>query len=86
MALLFKSESDRVEWWKEELGRRLPDLELRFWPAVGDPRDIEFALVWNMPPGALKTFPNLRAIFSLGAGADHLFADPELPKSVPIAA
>lgn len=84
MALLFKSESDRVEWWKEELGRRLPDLELRFWPKVGDARDIEFALVWNMPPGVLKIFPNLRAIFSLGAGIDHLFADPELPKSVPI--
>lgn len=84
MALLFKSESDRVEWWKQELGRRLPDLELRFWPAVGDARDIEFALVWNLPPGVLKTFPNLRAVFSLGAGVDHLFADPELPKGVPI--
>lgn len=84
MALLFKSESDRVDWWKEELGRRLPDLELRFWPAAGDRADIEYALVWNMPPGVLKTFPNLHAIFSLGAGVDHIFADPELPKGVPV--
>lgn len=84
MALLFKSDSDRVEWWKQELGRRLPDLELRVWPAVGDPRDIEFALVWNLKPGVLRTFPNLRAIFSLGAGVDHLLADPKLPKGVPI--
>jgi glyoxylate/hydroxypyruvate reductase A len=31
----------------------------------------------------LTTLPNLRAIFSLGAGVDHLFADPSLP-DVPI--
>ncbi len=84
MALLFKSDSDRVAWWKQELTARLPNVEFRHWPEVGDPRDIEFALVWNMPKGALKTFPNLRAIFSLGAGVDHLFADPELPRHVPI--
>jgi glyoxylate/hydroxypyruvate reductase A len=36
------------------------------------------------PPGLLATLPNLRAIFSLGAGVDHLLADPALP-DVPIA-
>ena len=84
MALLFRSEGGRNEWWKAELGRRLPDVELRFWPDVGVPEDIEFALVWNMPHGQLATFPNLRVIFSLGAGVDHLYADPALPKGVPI--
>ncbi|HYB54760.1 MAG TPA: glyoxylate/hydroxypyruvate reductase A [Alphaproteobacteria bacterium] len=84
MALLFKSDSDRIEWWRRELGERMPEVEVRCWPEVGDPKDIEFALVWNMPRGALARFPNLRVIFSLGAGVDHLFADPELPKQVPI--
>lgn len=84
MALLFKSDTDRVDWWKAELGQRMPDLEVRVWPEAGDPKDIEFALVWNMKPGVLATFPNLRAIFSLGAGVDHLFKDPALPKQIPI--
>ncbi|MFI4986484.1 MAG: 2-hydroxyacid dehydrogenase [Alphaproteobacteria bacterium] len=84
MALLFKSDSDRVEWWKRELTGKMPDVEFRRWPEVGDPKDIEFALVWNMPKGGFKPFTNLRAIFSLGAGVDHLFADPELPRHVPI--
>ena len=84
MALLFKSDSDRIEWWRRELGERMPEVEVRCWPEVGDPKEIEFALVWNMPKGALARFPNLRVIFSLGAGVDHLFADPELPKQVPI--
>ena len=28
----------------------------------------------------LQDLPNLQAIFSLGAGVDHLFADPALPE------
>ena len=84
MALLFKSDSDRIEWWKRELKERMPDVEVRRWPEVGDRAEIEYALVWKMPPGELARFPNLRFIFSLGAGVDHLFADPALPKTVPI--
>lgn len=82
MALLFKFLTHRIEWWRKELTQRLPDIELRFWPEVGDPRDIEFAVVWQIDPGVLKTFPNLRFIFSLGAGVDHLLTDPDLPKGV----
>ncbi|HLI12005.1 MAG TPA: glyoxylate/hydroxypyruvate reductase A [Alphaproteobacteria bacterium] len=84
MALLYKSETDRADWWRQELGRRIPDLEMRVWPEIGDPAEIEYALVWNLAPGVLKTLPNLRAIFSLGAGVDHLFADPDLPRHIPV--
>ena len=44
-----------------------------------DRKSIRYALSWRHPPGALKDLPNLRAILSLGAGVDHLFADPALP-------
>lgn len=44
---------------------------------------IHYAVVWNRNPGLLSGLPNLKAIFSGGAGVDHLFADPELP-DVPI--
>ena len=44
-----------------------------------DRESIRYALSWRHPPGALKDLPNLRAIVSLGAGVDHLFADPALP-------
>jgi glyoxylate/hydroxypyruvate reductase A len=40
---------------------------------------VRYALSWRHPPGALTNLPNLQAIFSLGAGVDHLFADPALP-------
>ena len=41
---------------------------------------MRYALSWAHPPGALEGLPNLEVIFSLGAGVDHLFADPLLPK------
>lgn len=44
---------------------------------------IDYAVVWKHQPGILATLPNLKAIFSIGAGVDHIFADPDLP-DVPI--
>lgn len=45
---------------------------------------VEYAVVWKHPHGSLKQFPNLKAIFSLGAGVDHILTDPDLP-DVPVA-
>lgn len=44
---------------------------------------ITYAVVWRQRPKVLARLPNLRAIFSIGAGVDHIFADPEVPH-VPI--
>lgn len=57
--------------------------EIRLIPDIGDPAKIDYACAWKPPPGLLATLPNLRAIFSLGAGVDHLLSDPALP-DVPI--
>ena len=84
MALLFKSDIDREGNWERALKARKPELEVRTWPDVGDPTEIDYALVWGPPRGLLKTLPNLKAIFSFGAGIDHLASDPELPRHVPV--
>ena len=55
-------------------GRRIVQLGEAY-----DPAAIRYALSWRHPAGALAGLPNLQAIFSLGAGVDHLFADPRLP-------
>lgn len=85
MALLFISDSDDPAAWRTALTKHLPGLDMRVWPDVGAAADIEAALVWNHPRGALAQFPNLRAILSLGAGVNHILDDPELPADVPIA-
>jgi glyoxylate/hydroxypyruvate reductase A len=84
VALLFLSADDPAELWRDELTARMPELEVRVWPEVGDPAEIDAALVWRPPPGELARYPNLKAILSLGAGIEGLIADPALPE-VPIA-
>jgi len=84
MALIFYSEMDPFESWRDALGQAIPDLDIRNWDAPGDPAEIEFALVWRPPAGALRQFPNLKAILNLGAGVDALLQDPDLPAGVPI--
>jgi glyoxylate/hydroxypyruvate reductase A len=44
---------------------------------------ITYAVVWKQRPNLLSRLPNLRAIFSIGAGVDHIFADRTIP-DVPI--
>lgn len=44
---------------------------------------ITYAVVWKQRPNVLAKLPNLKAIFSVGAGVDHVFQDPGLP-DVPI--
>jgi glyoxylate/hydroxypyruvate reductase A len=71
--------------WEARLRTLAPRRDLRIWPQrVGDPAGISYACVWQPPRGLLAGIPNLAAIFSLGAGVDHLLDDPALP-DVPIA-
>ena len=70
--------------WERALRTRDPVRDIRRWPErVGDPADIRYACAWHPPAGLLATYPRLQAIFSLGAGVDHLLGDPTLPP-VPI--
>ena len=65
--------------WRRRLAALLPSRAIA---TLGEPFDrasVRYALSWRHPPGALANLPNLQAIFSLGAGVDHLFADPALP-------
>jgi glyoxylate/hydroxypyruvate reductase A len=84
VALMFLSPDDPAEPWRRELLARMPELDVRIWPEVGDVAEIDLALVWRAPPGELARFSNLKAILSLGAGIEWLIADPSVP-DVPIA-
>ncbi len=80
MTLLIIAPSADPEWWRREFKRAAPALKVRIWPDVGDPADIRYALAWQPPAGELAKLPNLKAILSMGAGIDHLLADPALPR------
>jgi glyoxylate/hydroxypyruvate reductase A len=82
VALLFYSRDDDPKRWGNALRREVPDLDFRVWPDLGDPAEIDMALVWLPPRGLLRDLVNLKAIFSLGAGVDSMLDQgdrPDLP-------
>ena len=65
--------------WSRRLQALLPAHKIASLDEPFDRPSVRYALSWRHPRGALADLPNLQAIFSLGAGVDHLFADPALP-------
>ncbi len=52
-------------------------------PDRPDDATITYAVVWKQPANLLARLPSLRAVFSIGAGVDHLMQDRTVP-DVPI--
>ena len=46
--------------------------------------EVDYVFTFRPPHGLLKTFPNLKAVFSLGAGVDGVLSDPDYPRHVPL--
>ena len=58
----------------------LPGLDFRVWPEVGDPAEIDAALVWRAPPGLLRALPEPAAgPVAGGRASTRMLADPTLP-------
>jgi len=70
--------------WAEALRALAPAREIRLWPdGVGEGADVAYACAWYAPRGLYARLHRLQAIFSLGAGVEHILADPDLP-DVPV--
>ncbi len=80
--LLIKSDLDRSGGWSNAF--RDFDIDIVDWQEFADRNDIDYALVWQPPAGFLGQFPNLKIIFSVGAGVDHLKGENILPAGVPV--
>ena len=85
LRLLFHSNADSKNAWMRRLAALDPSIEICTQADAGDLAEIEAALVWKPPAGLMAKLPRLRLILSLGMGVDHVFADPALPKGVPVA-
>jgi len=69
-----------AETWATRFRALAPARPVYIWPdRIDAAQEVAYACAWKPPPGALASFPNLKAVFSLGAGVDHLLQDPTLP-------
>lgn len=80
MAFLFVIPTWPTDVWKSAMQKVAPGLDVRVWQqGMASQPDVEFAAAWLPPPHVLKDLPNLKVIFSLGAGVDAILKDPTLP-------
>ncbi|TCK31158.1 glyoxylate/hydroxypyruvate reductase A [Ancylobacter aquaticus] len=77
-ALVFYSDVDNAQAWREALTAELPDLDVRIAPDIGDPAAVRYALAWAPPAGFFARFPNLQLVVNLGAGVDGLMKRDDL--------
>jgi glyoxylate/hydroxypyruvate reductase A len=82
--ILFASTKEKPEFWFPLLQKLLPGDRFFGWPD-NNGGDIDVAIVATHPKGALAGLPKLRLIQSLWMGVENIVADPDLPKSVPVA-
>lgn len=85
MSLVFACQDVPAAPWLAALHDVLPEMEIHIWPDVGDPQEVEFALIWGPYAREMKQFPNLKAMISLGAGVDHILDQVDRPAHVPVA-
>lgn len=80
---VYMPDAQALSQWCEGLRALLPEHEVLPW-GDADPARVTYAAAWQPPRGDLARLPELRAIISLAAGIDHLLADPDLPREIPI--
>ncbi len=67
--------------WQERFQRLLPDRGVVLAGDNFDPASIRYVACWKHVPGSLAALPHVHALFSLGAGVDHLVSDHDLPEA-----
>jgi glyoxylate/hydroxypyruvate reductase A len=71
MAVLYLSDAARGAVFRETFAAELPDVPFHS-GAAPDPAAIRYLVAWTAPPRLAETYPNLRLVFSVGAGVDQI--------------
>lgn len=83
MALLFKVPDARGVEWQSLFQTHAPDIDLRFWPDIGEASTVRYFAAWQPPQNLHQRFPNLEVIFATSAGVDQ-FDLGELPEHIKV--
>lgn len=84
MSVLYKADPVRGRIWAQVFAERAPELEFHIWPEYGAAERVEYLVAWEPPPRWTEMFPNVRVLFSSGAGVDQLDL-PSIPKHIQVA-
>ncbi|GAC08302.1 2-hydroxyacid dehydrogenase [Paraglaciecola chathamensis] len=72
LTLVYKGPAERGKCWQQAVADTLPEIRWFTWPDVPDPQAVDAFITWTLPKDYQTQFPNLKAIFCVGAGVDQL--------------
>ncbi len=84
MILLFCVPALDASPWCAAFRELMPELEVRVWPEVGDPGEVDVLFTFRPSQGLLPQLSNLKLLQVIGAGVDQL-AGEAIPPGVPVA-
>ena len=79
MSIVFVISNWDPQPWVDAFAKALPNRELKIWDEDAPETDADYCVCWQPLQGVLAQIVDLKGIFSLGAGVDHILSDPNLP-------
>ena len=73
-----------INSWVKQFSSISKDINIFIWPEIPNYDIIDCVCLWKHPKGSLAKFKNLKLIYSMGAGVDHIVYDDSLPQNIPI--
>jgi glyoxylate/hydroxypyruvate reductase A len=83
MSVLYLADAARGKAWSALFAQLAPEFEFHVWPEPCDLSAVETLIAWAPQPELLAKLPNLKLLYSVGAGVDHLDLA-ALPRSVQV--
>ena len=76
MNIFFHCNFSNKNKWHQEIKKKFKDHRIFSIKDKIEYHKIDFAIIWNLPDEILKKLINIKLIFSLGAGVDHILKLP----------
>jgi glyoxylate/hydroxypyruvate reductase A len=81
--ILYRGPEERGQYWQTLFAQNLPHVNWHTWPNVADKDTIDMLVCWIPPREYQQDYPNLKVLFSVGAGVDQLKVN-EVPEHIQI--
>ena len=85
MTILFHNTTfDKIDVWKKTIKKYFKNEKLISIKDYKKFNDVKYAIIWNLPDETLAKLKNLKIIFSMGAGVDHILKLKNYNRKIPI--
>ena len=85
MTILFHNTTfDKIGVWKKTIKKYFKNEKIISIKDYKKFKDVNCAIIWNLPDDILSRLKNLKVIFSMGAGVDHILKLKNYNKKIPV--